>query len=217
MADDTFDYSTSGLPDNNRFKVAVGICYEWLNENMSMFGPERIKNFMHNQPLAAAKRVIDNCPDYSEESINLLLLGPAKGTLLANPETEKAARHIFGDRTVDLLQAMVDPSVTPDANMQRDMNRIFICEGISTMNDQMVNRTKIDRHHETRWNILNQLERDFASVKGQDPALDAVFEDAAKKSHAALEKLDKEAKTQPKNVNKPRPPRFGGGGHGHGM
>lgn len=184
MAEDTFDFSTSGLPDNNRFKVAVGICYEWLNENMSMFGPERIKNFMHNQPIAAAKRVIDNCPDYSEESINLLLLGPAKGTLLANAETEAAARHIFGDRTVDLLQAMVDPSATPDANMTRDMNRIFICEGISTMNDQMVNRKKIDRHHETRWNILNDLERQFATVKGQDPALDAVFEDAAKKSHA---------------------------------
>lgn len=217
MAEDTFDFSTSGLPDNNRFKVAVGICYEWLNENMSMFGPERIKSFMHNQPIAAAKRVIDNCPDYSEESINLLLLGPAKGTLLANAETEAAARHIFGDRTVDLLQAMVDPSATPDANMTRDMNRIFLCEGISTMNDQMVNRKKIDRHHETRWNILNGLERQFATVKGQDPALDAVFEDAAKKSHDALEALDKEAKAQPKNVSKPKPPRFGGGHGGHGM
>lgn len=217
MADDTFDFSTSGLPENNRFKIATAICFEWLNDNMSMFGPERIKSFMNNQPIAAAKRVIDNCPDYSEESINLLLLGPAKGSLLANPETEKAARHIFGDRTVDLLQAMADPSATPDPNMVRDMNRIFICEGISTMNDQMVNRTKIDRHHETRWNILNGLERQFATVKGQDPALDVVFEDAAKKSHAALEALDKEAKTQPKNVNKPKPPRFGGGHGGHGM
>lgn len=213
MAEDSFDFSSSGLPDNNRFKVAVGICYEWLNENMSMFGPERIKSFMNNQPIAAAKRVIDNCPDYSEESITLLLLGPAKGALLANPQTEAAARHIFGDRTMDLLQAMADPSVTPDADMVRDMNRIFICEGISTMNDQMVNRKRIDAHHETRWNILNQLERQFATVKGQDPALDAVFEDAAKKSHEALEALDREAKAQPKKVNKPRGPFHGG----HGM
>lgn len=213
MATPSFDYSTSGLPENDRFKVAVGICFEWLNENMSMFGPDRISNFMHNQPIAAARRIMDNCTDWSEESVTLTLLGPAKGALIANPQTEAVARHIFGDRTVDLLRAMADAEAAPDAAMVRDMNRIFIVEGVSTMNDQMVGRAKIDRHHETRWNILNNLERHFATVKGQDPALDAVFEEAAKKSHEALEALDKQAAAQPKNV-KPRGPGFHGG---HGL
>jgi hypothetical protein len=208
-----FDYSTSGLPENKRFQVAVGLCYDWLNENMSMFGPERIANFMHNQPIAAAKRIMDNCSDWSEESVTLALLGPAKGELLANPQVEKVARHIFGDRTVDLLSAMVDPSAKPDAEMTRDMHRIFIVEGISTMNDQMVNRKRIDAHHQTRKNILADLETNFAKVKGENPGLDTVFEDAAVKSHAALDALDKAAAAQPKNPNKPPRPPF----HGHGM
>ncbi len=197
-----FEYATSGLPANDRWQIATEICNQWLNQNMSMFGPERIASFMHNQPVAAAKRIIENCGDYSEESVTLALLGPAKSTLVANPETEKAARNIFGDRAVDLLHAMAEPA-KGDAEMTRDATRIFIVEGVSTMSDQMIGRAKIDRFHETRWNILNDLERNFATVKGENPGLDAIFEDAAKKSHDALSALDKAAKLAGKTGFKP--------------
>lgn len=197
-----FEYATAGLPENPRWQIATDICNRWLNQNMSMFGPERIANFMHNQPVAAAKRILDNCADASEESVTLALLGPAKGTLVANAETERVSRHIFGDRAVDLLIAMSEPAGA-DAEMIRDMNRIFIVEGISTMNDQMVGRAKIDRFHETRWNILNDLERTFGTVKGQDPALDAIFEDTAKKSRDALTALDRAANAAEKKPFKP--------------
>lgn len=197
-----FDYSTSGLPQNDRWNVATQICNQWLNENMTMFGPERINSFMHNQPIAAAKRIMDNTNDWSEESVTLALLGPAKSALLANPQAEAVGRHIFGDRTIDLLQAMADPSKA-DAEMIRDMNRIFIVEGVSTMTDQMIGRAKIDRFHETRWNILHDLERTHATIKGQDPALDKIFEEAAKKSHDALEGLDRAAAAVAKKPMKP--------------
>jgi len=197
-----FEYSTSGLPQNPQWEVATSICNAWLNQNMSMFGPERIANFMHNQPVAAAKRILDNCADASDESVTLALLGPAKSTLVANPETERVSRGIFGDRTVDLLLAMSAPAQADDA-MIRDMNRIFIVEGISTMNDQMVGRAKIDRFHETRWNILNDLERTFGTVKGQDPALDTIFEETAKKSRDALTALDRAANAAEKKPFKP--------------
>jgi hypothetical protein len=210
-----FDYSTSGLPSNPKWEAAAQICNQWLNENMKMFGPERIVNFMHNQPVAAAKRVIDNCPDYTEESVTLLLLGPAKGILAANPETETVCRRMFGDRAVDLLLTMAG-NAPVDEVMSRDVGRIFIAEGVSTMTDQMIGRAKIDKFHQRRWDILNDLEATFSTVKGVDPALDKVFEDAAQKSRDALETLDKAAAAQPKKPSGPRPP-FGGGGHGgHG-
>lgn len=197
-----FDYSTSGLPQNDRWNVATQICNQWLNENMTMFGPERINSFMHNQPIAAAKRIMDNTSDWSEESVTLALLGPAKEVFLVNPEAETVGRQIFGDRTIDLLQAMADPSKA-DAEMIRDMNRIFIVEGVSTMTDQMIGRAKIDRFHETRWNILHDLERTHATIKGQDPALDKIFAEAAQKSHDALEGLDRAAAAVSKKPIKP--------------
>jgi hypothetical protein len=209
-----FDYSTSGLPKNPKWEAAAAICNQWLTENMSMFGPERIVNFMHNQPVAAAKRIIDNCPDYSEESVTLALLGPAKGILAANPETETVCRRMFGDRAVDLLLTMAG-NAPVDAEMTRDANRIFIVEGVSTMTDQMIGRAKIDKFHQKRWDILNDLEATFAKVKGADPALDKVFEDAAQKSRDALSSLDKAAAAMPKKPSGPRPP-FGGGHGGMG-
>lgn len=198
-----FDYSTSGLPDNARWKIATQICHQWLSQHMTMFGPERIINFMHNQPVAAARRITDNCADWSEESVTLLLLGPAKDTLIANDEVEQVSRHIFGDRAVDLLRAMVGEA-EPDAEMVRDMNRIFLVEGVSTMSDQMIGRARIDKHHQTRWDILNNLEQNFAKIKGQDPALDVVFEDAMAQSKAALTALDKGA-TVKKGFKPPQP------------
>ncbi|MBI1215893.1 MAG: hypothetical protein GC185_08755 [Alphaproteobacteria bacterium] len=198
-----FEYENSGLPANNRWKTATAICNKWLDDNMSMFGPERIANFMHNQPVAAAKRVMDTCEDWSEESVTLLLLGPAKAEIIANEQVEKVARNIFGDRTVDLMHTMADPAKAKDDAMLRDTNRIYIAEGVSTMTDQMIGRAKIDKFHETRWKILNDLERTFATIKGQDPRLDAVFEDAAKKSHEALEALDRAAAATSKKPFKP--------------
>jgi len=198
-----FEYDKTGLPMNDRWRVAAAICNKWLDDNMSMFGPERIANFMHNQPVAAAKRVMDNCDDWSEESVTLLLLGPAKGTLVANEKVEEVARNIFGDRAVDLVHAMQDPAKALDDAMVRDMNRIFIAEGVSTMTDQMIGREKMDRFHDTRWNILNDLEETFAAIKGQDPKLDTVFEEAAQKSRESLDALDRAAAASPKKSPKP--------------
>lgn len=195
-----FDYSQSGLPENNKWKVAAAICEHWLNENMSMFGPERIASFMTNQPVSAARRIMDNCDEWSEESVTLALLGPAKGLLAANPETEARARFIFGDRTVDLLLTLADPANAKDAEMTRDANRIYLVEAVSAMNDQMIGRKRIDKHHQTRWNMVNEFEATFATLKGQDPKLDTVFEDAMKLSKQALTALDEAAALAPKKM-----------------
>jgi hypothetical protein len=202
-----FDYAQSGLPDNDKWKVAAAICEGWLNENMSMFGPERIASFMTNQPVSAARRIMDNCNEWSEESVTLALLGPGKGLLAANPETEGRAREFFGDRTVDLLLTLEDPARAKDADMTRDANRIFIVEAVSAMNDQMIGRKRIDRHHQVRWNMIADFEKTFATVKGQDPGLDKVFEDAMKLSKEALTALDQEAAVNAKKQTpKHKPP-----------
>lgn len=193
-----FDYSTTGLPDNPKWQAAAEMCHAWLTQHMSMFGQEGIARFMRDQPVAAAQRIIGNCPDWSEESVILALLGPAKGNALS---AEALSRRVFGDRTVEILHAMADDLKPRDAAMVRDLNRLFIVEGISTMNDQMVGRKRIDAHHQTRWRILGGLETNFAKVKGENPELDLVFEEALRQSKAALSALDKSKKT-------PRPPGF---------
>jgi len=198
----SFDYSTSGLPENGKWQVAAEICHGWLSQHMTMFGPERITNFMHNQPVSAAKRIMNNCDSWSEESVTLVLLGPAKDMLIATPEKEDFCRKFFGDRTIELLKTLIDPKNAVDADMARDANRIFIAEGVSTMSDQMIGRQRIDAHHQTRWNILNNLEQNFAQVKGVDPRLDAVFEDAMAQSKDALTKLDQAAAAK----KAPKPP-----------
>lgn len=195
----TFDYSASGLPNNEKWQNAAALCHKWLTDNMSIFGPERIASFMKNQPVRAAQNIISNCPDHTEELVTLALLGPAKSDLL---QDEVAARFIFGDRTVELLRYMAGMSAVKfDADMPKDAVRLFLVEGLSTMHDQLIGRARIDRHHETRWNILKQFETEFARVKGQNPGLDALFEDGLKKSRAALEALDNGPKKTP-----PKPP-----------
>lgn len=198
-----FEYKNAGLPANDKWELATKMCNRWLDDNMSMFGPERIKDFMHNQPVAAAKRLLNDAGDASDESIVLALLGPAKGILLAKGEGEVLVRHTFGDRAVDLMHTLADPSKTKDAAMTRDANRIFLVEGISTMEDQMIDRKRIDAHHQTRWKILAGLEAGFAKVKGETPGVDKVFEDALKKSRATLEGLDRAAAAAKKT---PKPP-----------
>lgn len=193
----SFDFSSLGLPANKKWEDAANTCHAWLTQHMSMFGPERINNFMHNQPGAAAKRIFDHCPGWSEECITVLLMGPAKGNLVEDP----AAAAQYGDRAVALVKTLINPKNALDAQMLRDAQRIFIAEGISTMNDQMVDRKRIDAHHQTRWKILGELEEGFKALKGQDTGLDALFEDAFAKSKAALTKLDVEAAA--KKLNKP--------------
>lgn len=240
-----FDYSKSGLPDNEKWKAAAAVCNQWLNENMSMFGPERIASFMEHQPIAAAKLILANCGMYSEESITLVLLGPAKGILLsptrdeieANireqvgevPEDQKEEaeaeilevieshvaayqnrdaqiRQVFGDRAIELMKYVSGLSAVQfDTDMPLDATRLFLVEGLSTMNDQLIGRARIDKHHQVRWDILKGLEQQFAAVKGQNPALDAIFEAALVKSRDALEALDKAPKREHKNKG-PKPP-----------
>ena len=159
-----FEYKNAGLPANEKWELAAKMCNRWLDDNMSMFGPERIKDFMHNQPVAAAKRLLNDADNASEESVTLALLGPAKGILLAKGEAEVLMRHTFGDRAVDLMRTLADPKNAVDADMKRDANRIFLVEGISTMEDQMIDRKRIDAHHQTRWKILAGLEAGFAKV-----------------------------------------------------
>lgn len=179
-----FDYSTSGLPDNPQWRAAADICHAWLTEHMSMFGPGRIARFMHNQPITAAKLIIENCPDWSEECVTLALLGPAK---------EAVAGDVFSNKAKFLFDAMMEKRV-PDAAQERDLIRLFLVEGLSTMNDQLIGRARIDQHHQTRWKILRDLEKDFSEVKGRNPALDGIFEKALVESRAALQALDKAAR-----------------------
>lgn len=197
-----FEYKNAGLPANEKWELAARMCNRWLDDNMSMFGPERIKDFMHNQPVAAAKRLLNDADHASEESVTLALLGPAKGILLAKGEAEVLMRHTFGDRAVDLMRTLADPKNAVDADMTRDANRIFLVEGISTMEDQMIDRKRIDAHHQTRWKILAGLEANFAKVKGETPGIDKVFEDCMVRSRATLEGLDRAA-AAPKT---PKPP-----------
>ena len=195
----TFDYSTSGLPGNKQWENAAQRCHAWLTMHMRQFGPERIINFMHNQPVAAAKRLFETCPDYTQESITVLMLGPAKGDIL---EDEALAEKNFGARTVALIKTLVDPASAVDDQMRRDAGRIFIAEAISTMNDQMIGRTKPDAFHQKRWKIQVELEKEFAMLKGRDPALDALFESAVVQARAALEGVDQVLRAK-KNLKPP--------------
>lgn len=199
----TFDYSQTGLPSNPHWMLAVDLCHQWLGAHMTMFGPERHVTFMFNQPVGAAKRVFDNCDQFTPECITVLLLGPAKGTLIETGGAERMARHLFGDRVVELVRALHDPKLqkSADAAMMRDIGRVVLAEGISTMDDQLIGRRRIDRHHQVRWNILRHLEEQGTLIAGTDPRLDDLFADALKQSRAALEALDAAAAKKP-----PSPP-----------
>jgi hypothetical protein len=178
----SFDYETSGLPDNPQWKAAVETCHTWLTKHMSnMFGPERLIRFMHNQPITAAKHIMRNSPDWSEESVTLALLGPAKDAVMEG--------DVFSDKAKALFEAMTEKR-TPDAAQQRDLVRLFLVDGLSTMNDQLIGRERIDKHHAVRWELLRGFEQAFTGIKGRNPILDGLFHKALADSRAALEKLD---------------------------
>ncbi|MBW7911965.1 MAG: hypothetical protein H3C49_11945 [Alphaproteobacteria bacterium] len=199
----SFDYKQSGLPANDTWELATKMCNRWLNTYMTMFSPERIANFMNDQPVTAAKNLLTHCADASPESVIVALLGPAKGALMAEAELDTLMRHTFGDRAVDLVRTLADPANATDAAMKRDAELIFMVEGLSTMTDQMIGRQKIDGFHQKRWNILRGLESGFEDVRGKDPALDSLFIDALKKSRETLEALDNAASAGKKP---PKPP-----------
>ncbi len=199
-----FEYSKTGLPANDKWENATKFCKKWLDQNMSMFGDHGIENFMNNQPVAAAKLLLANCQDVSEEAITLALLGPAVGIFLENGRGLQVAEVIFGERTVALMKYMNGVAIpNGDTGMPVDTNRLFLVQGLSSMNDQLIGRKRIDAHHPVRWKMLNNFEANFAEIKGENPALDVIFEEALKKSRAALEALDKEAA---KKNNKPPQP-----------
>lgn len=201
----SFDYSTTGLPSNPHWMLAAQMCHQWLGRHMTMFGPERHLAFMQNQPVAAARRVFDNCDDFSSDCITVLLLGPAKDSLIESAASEFMARQLFGDGVVEIVKAMFDMESQAKAapHVQRDCGRIVLAEGISTMNDQLIGRARIDRHHAVRWNILLHLEEQADILKGRDPKLDALFADALLQSRQALEALDAAAGQKPPRGPKP--------------
>ena len=192
------DYKSLGLPDNEKWENAAKICHEWLTKHMTMFGPDRINSFMKQQPGAAAKLLIENCKDYSEESVAFALLGPAKS--IYNQQTLPMFKATMGDKLVKLLDAS-EGTVKPDAAMQKDLNRLFIVEGLSMMGDQLIGRAHADKHHHIRWQMLESYEKNFLAVKGENAALDARFEDGLRKSREALEAVDAKVAAAQKSAN----------------
>lgn len=200
----SFDYSTTGLPEKKEWKLASGLCLAWLNQNMGQFGDDGIDRFMHHQPVTAAKRIMEHCDSWTDESVTVALLGPAKGIVVANAEIEAMARRDFGDRTVDLVKAVGGMSAPVDEAMARDVNRLYMVEAMSGMGDQLIGRARIDKHHQVRWNMVREFEANFSGMKGENPRLDPLFEDSLQKSRASLEKLDRDAAA--KKNNKPNAP-----------
>lgn len=191
----TFDFNRdSGLPPIKEYIKATEICKKWLDTHMSVFGDKGIRNFMINQPVRAARLLIDQTHNPSKASVIVALLGPAKSGILGkNNERAPQARRVFGDATVDLILYM-NGAPTDNNLIKRDATRLFMVEGLSTMNDQLIDRKRIDKHHQVRWNILRSLENNFAGIRGQNPQLDILFEQDLKKSRAALEALDNKKK-----------------------
>tara|TARA_B100001971_G_C18098906_1_gene487702 strand:+ start:289 stop:912 length:624 start_codon:yes stop_codon:yes gene_type:complete len=201
-----FDYKETGLPLKEKFQYAAQKCNEWLNTHMSIFGPERIKNFMHHQPVKAAKTILEKTESPSEASIIVALLGPAKFDLISEDgqnlsvELEKKSRSEWGDDVVNLVKHLSGVNLnTPE--IIRDAERLFLVEGLSTMHDQLIGRRRIDPHHNVRWDILRDLEAKFPALKGKNPQIDVIFEDALKQSRDALETLDKKYPDKVKLLN----------------
>ena len=197
-----FDFNTSGLPAKKEWVAAAKACEAWLAENMTMFNKERQINFMHNQPVAAAKRVFDSCDNVSNECITLLMMGPAKDQLVASAAVESVSRSLFGDRTIDLLKRLYDANQPSDAQMDRDVARIILAEGVSGMNDQLIGRKHMDMHHPVRWKMLQQLEAQAKALAGPDPKLDKIVADSLAQARASLEALDAAAAAK----KAPKPP-----------
>lgn len=211
-----FDYDTSGLPDNPRWRVATSICEEWLKQNMlDKYGDHGIVNFMHNQPVGAAKRIMEHCPDATEETVTLLLLGiPARALAVSNPETEAVTKNLFGEAAIHLIHVLNDRSVAQgDAALLRAADRIELAEAVSALNDQMIRRHEYKteeqrlRHHDVRMMMMENFETLYKRVKGQDPGLDLIFEESFAKAKVAMDAINLEIATKkPDAAQKPPAP-----------
>jgi hypothetical protein len=201
----TFKYEETGLPDNKRFKDACEVCLSWLRARMPQFGAEGHSRFMHAQPVGAAKRLLELCPDTSEDAIVLVLMGPNKGALIEDADfIKQKIPGLYSDRAADMLKAMMGQQPPKDRDMGRDLIRIKMNEDLSGMNDQIIGRANIDAHHAVRWQMLESFERFFAQVKGMNPTLDSTYEDALKKSRQSMEALGPASLTPPPK-NRPNP------------
>lgn len=208
-----YSYEQHDLPDNAQYRAALEICHRWLTAHMGrMFSAKQIGNFMKDQPITAAKHLMERTDNPTETSILVAMLGPAKFDMInhsQNPDgaqNEAFAIKTFGIDTVNLIRYIAGMPHQENTTLERDKVRLFMVEGLSTMHDQLIGRKRIDPHHEVRWNILRDLETNFKKIKGQNPQLDPLFEDAMKQSRAALEALDTEATA--KKPQTPKPPKM---------
>ena len=193
-----FKYEETGLPDNPRYRIACNICLAWLRTHMGQFGEEGLSRFMHGQPVAAAKRLLEHCPDTGEDAIVLVLMGPNKGALIEDAAfIKQKIPGFYTDRAASMLKAMAGQDKPSDFDMARDIIRIKMNEDLSGMQDQIIGRKNIDAHHAVRWNMLESFEKFFTAVKGQNPKLDRIYEDALKQSRASLEALGPASLTPP--------------------
>lgn len=205
-----FNYDDHDLPDNKQYRNALEICHRWLTAHMGkMFNQKQIGNFMKDQPITAAKHIMERTDNPSEASIIAAMLGPAKFDMINHPDHpqgeayEDFAKKAFGEDTVNLIRYIAGLSHMPAQTLERDRVRLFMVESLSTMHDQLIGRKRIDPHHQVRWDLLKNLETGFKAVKGQNPQLDPLFEDALKQSRAALEALDAAAAKKPKGPKGP--------------
>jgi hypothetical protein len=212
-----FKYEDTGLAQNPVWEKAAYACHDWVMSFMGQrFGAKGVESFMHSQPVAAAKRIVDHCDDVSDESITLALLGPVKHQVMQGfnkRENIDAAVAEYGQRAVRLMIATMSPAHAADEKMYRDVVRLFMNESLSAMGDQLIGRKRWDEHHDVRWNMLEGYEKNFAQVKGLEPKLDVLFEDALKQSREALEKIGPKGMPDPRHHGL-KPPGFKPPGHG---
>jgi hypothetical protein len=198
----SFDFNKTGLAQKAEWVISVKACHAWLTEHMSMFGQKGIENFMLGQPVKAAQTLLAACDDISDAAITAVLLGPARSDILRDYAVTK---NFFAPESLLLIKAREEGDFS-NAGLNRDLVRVMLAEGVSSMNDQLIGRAKIDRHHPVRWRMLDDFERFYADVAGQNPKLDVVFADCLAKSRAALEALGpRPVDAQPNPARPPKP------------
>lgn len=205
-----YDYSKSGLPANAHWEKAADAYHRWVTHFMGhQFNAQQIDNFMAGQPVAAAKRLLQYCPDASEESVTLALLGQVKGVIIEavgkDDATIAKATADFGARAVQMVIASVHPDLAIDADMKRDLARMQMVEDISMMEDQIGQGRRYDAHHHVRWNMVKLFETRIQEYKGVDPVLEKVYADRVQDARVILEGID--AYMSKKNDGHPRPGR----------
>ena len=171
-----FDYSQTGLPENQKWQMAAAICHNWVDHNMGRnFDKESLNSFILSQPVKAAKMIVDNYEDYSEESVTVALLGPAKVNLLSK---QSMWVNSLGPRAVALGKHALEESVDDiDDAIRRDADRLFIAEGIVTLLDQIIEGDVPAEKHEACCNIVLSFEAELNSMEDDGSKLYKEFVD----------------------------------------